>query len=143
MIDPRNETFLRARPLRRGESGGFSINVSSGSGGGTEWSKRKNRRFRRYSPHGVWTRLGKTESFEQLCTDSDVLEAVLKDLSTTGLSQGLEKFEIPSALTLCPDPWTPESGLITAAFKLKRKVVQRQFQDRINQMYSQKRPSSP
>eukprot|EP00094_Tigriopus_californicus_P009180 TCALIF_08850-PA protein Name:"Similar to ACSL3 Long-chain-fatty-acid--CoA ligase 3 (Homo sapiens)" AED:0.14 eAED:0.14 QI:0/0/0/0.85/1/1/7/0/432 len=88
-------------------------------------------------------RLGKTESFEQLCTDSDVLEAVLKDLSTTGLSQGLEKFEIPSALTLCPDPWTPESGLITAAFKLKRKVVQRQFQDRINQMYSQKRPSSP
>ena len=41
------------------------------------------------------------------------------------------------ALTLSPEPWTPEGGLITAAFKLKRKVVQAYFQADINRMYEE------
>jgi long-subunit acyl-CoA synthetase (AMP-forming) len=40
-------------------------------------------------------------------------------------------------LTLSPEPWTPEGGLITAAFKLKRKVVQSYFQADINRMYEE------
>ena len=61
--------------------------------------------------------------------------AVLKELTANGLSSGLEKFEIPTALTLCLEQWTPESGLITAAFKLKRKVLQGFYQTNINEMY--------
>ena len=48
-------------------------------------------------------------------------------------------FELPVALTLSPEPWTPEGGLITAAFKLKRKVVQAHFQADINRMYEEAR----
>ena len=50
---------------------------------------------------------------------------------------GLQSFELPVALTLSPEPWTPEGGLITAAFKLKRKVVQAYFQADINRMYEE------
>ena len=51
------------------------------------------------------------------------------------LFSGLEKFELPSALTLIEEAWTPESGLITAAFKLKRKILQGFYQTDINRMY--------
>ena len=77
-------------------------------------------------------KLGNTESYERLCKNPEVLDAVLSDLHTT---PGLQRFELPTALTLCTEQWTPESGLITAAFKLKRKVVQGFYQTHINRMY--------
>ena len=46
----------------------------------------------------------------------------------------LEKFEIPQALTLVSEQWTPESGLITASFKMKRKVIQKCYQRKIDEM---------
>ena len=85
----------------------------------------------------------------------------------------LEKFEIPQALKLVPDVWTPDmvhvyfvpvqgsffllvfllrikklslkvyfnifQGLVTAAFKLKRKNIQDRYQMLIDRMYSQTR----
>lgn len=48
----------------------------------------------------------------------------------------LQKSEIPAAITLCKDVWTPDSGLVTAAFKLKRKDIQVKYQADINRMYS-------
>ena len=54
----------------------------------------------------------------------------------SGLKRGLEKFEIPTALTLIGESWTPESGVITAAFKLKRKVIQNIYQRDIDKMYA-------
>ena len=47
-----------------------------------------------------------------------------------------EKFEIPTRLTLSPETWTPESGLVTAAFKLKRKCIQSLYQPSIDEMYA-------
>ena len=64
-----------------------------------------------------------------------ILQAVLKSISIHGIKSNLEKFEIPKVLTLAPEAWTPESGLVTAAFKLKRKMVQNFFQQDIDQMY--------
>ena len=54
----------------------------------------------------------------------------------SGLKRGLEKFELPAALTLIGESWTPESGVITAAFKLKRKVIQNMYQKDIDRMYA-------
>ncbi len=69
----------------------------------------------------------------------------------------LEKFEIPQALKLIPEVWTPDmvysifsycayyqakmtiillQGLVTAAFKLKRKNIQDRYQLLIDRMYS-------
>lgn len=47
----------------------------------------------------------------------------------------LQKTEIPAAVTLCKDVWTPDNGLVTAAFKLKRKDIQDRYQSDINRMY--------
>jgi len=84
------------------------------------------------------TDLGKTEAnYESLCRDNDVIQAVLKTLSLHGRKTNLEKFEIPTRITLAPETWTPESGLVTAAFKLKRKVIQTLFQPSIDEMYAE------
>ena len=51
------------------------------------------------------------------------------------LCHRLQKFEIPKAVHLVSEPWTPESGLITAAMKLKRKQIENVFGAEIAQMY--------
>ncbi len=82
-------------------------------------------------------RLGKEEGteFELLCRDRDITGAVLRQLVNHGKSHALEKFEIPGAVTLCKEAWTPESGLVTAAFKLKRKPIQTFYQHELDRMY--------
>jgi len=52
-----------------------------------------------------------------------------------GTEQRLVKFEIPQAVFLVSEPWTPESGLITAAMKLKRKSLEAAFASEISNMY--------
>merc|ERR1719347_1879897 len=74
-------------------------------------------------------------SYEDICNDPGVVQEVLKTLSAHGKNNGLEKFEIPTEIQLCPDIWMPDSGLVTAAFKLKRKAIQEYFQSSIDLMY--------
>ena len=50
-------------------------------------------------------------SHEELCQDPKVVNEVLKQLTSHGLSMGCEKFEIPKAVTLIPELWTPDSGM--------------------------------
>ena len=68
-----------------------------------------------------------------------VRHAVLNSINSHGSRGGLKSFELPAALTLAPpeEPWTPEGGLITAAFKLRRKAVQARFQGDISRMYEE------
>lgn len=47
----------------------------------------------------------------------------------------LQKFEIPEKIKLLPDPWTPESGLVTAALKIKREQVKAKFKNELEQLY--------
>ena len=81
-------------------------------------------------------KLGKTISFEKLLEEKDVVNAVLKELTTHGTRGRLGKFELPQAVTLVHEQWTPESGLITASFKMKRRVIQNFYQQQINRMYA-------
>lgn len=74
-------------------------------------------------------------SFEDQCADERVSKAILKELCGHGRRAGLEKFELPGALTLIQELWTPESGLVTAAFKLKRKPIQDYYQKELKRMY--------
>lgn len=100
------------------------------------------------------TELGKTYSeYNDLCKDSDIIQvkevnhfvhdfrrffqAVMKNINVHGIKSNLEKFEIPKMVTLVPEAWTPESGMVTAAFKLKRKIIQNFFQQDINNMYKE------
>lgn len=60
---------------------------------------------------------------------------VLKVLAEAAMAANLEKFEIPVKIRLSPDPWTPETGLVTDAFKLKRKELTAFYQTDIERMY--------
>ena len=74
--------------------------------------------------------------YSLLCSDDKVLKEVLKKLTSHGLSMGLEKFEIPKQIYLTSDPWTPDSGLVTAAMKLKRKEIENRYAAAISQIYA-------
>ena len=78
---------------------------------------------------------------DQLCNDNSVKTAFCKLLMEFGLSNGLQKFEIPKKVTLVLDEWTPDTGLVTAAMKLKRKEVEKFYNDQITQMYTTEKSS--
>lgn len=81
-------------------------------------------------------KMGKTSSFEALLEDPEVANKLLKELESHALKgKQLERFEVPMAVTLVAEQWTPESGLITASFKMKRKALQSFYQSQIDRMY--------
>uniref|UniRef100_A0A3Q0SWB6 long-chain-fatty-acid--CoA ligase n=1 Tax=Amphilophus citrinellus TaxID=61819 RepID=A0A3Q0SWB6_AMPCI len=77
-------------------------------------------------------------SWEELCNSKAVEELVLKVITEAALAAQLERFEIPRKIRLSPEPWTPETGLVTDAFKLKRKELKTHYQDDIERMYGGK-----
>jgi len=80
--------------------------------------------------------VGKGElSREAMCSDPAIIEQVKQALQKHGLASKLAKFEVPQAFTLLTDPWTPEGGLVTAAMKLKRKSIEKEFKSEITAMY--------
>ena len=67
-------------------------------------------------PTAVWleevqAKLGKAGlSREDACRDPEIVDELTSALWKHGLNQRLEKFEVPKALFLVSEPWTPESG---------------------------------
>ena len=79
--------------------------------------------------------MGKELPYLTLLCDVDVQKHILKTLIAHGIQNRLQKFEIPQVVTLVQEEWTPESGLITASFKVKRKMIQNMYQTEIDRMY--------
>ncbi|KAF2979256.1 hypothetical protein EK904_004281 [Melospiza melodia maxima] len=74
-------------------------------------------------------------TWEEICNSPEMEKEVLKVLAEAAVAANLEKFEIPVKIRLSPDPWTPETGLVTDAFKLKRKELTAFYQPDIERMY--------
>uniref|UniRef100_A0A8C8RG61 long-chain-fatty-acid--CoA ligase n=1 Tax=Pelusios castaneus TaxID=367368 RepID=A0A8C8RG61_9SAUR len=74
-------------------------------------------------------------TWDEICTSAEMEKEVLKVLAEAASSAHLEKFEIPMKIHLSPDPWTPETGLVTDAFKLKRRELTSHYQIDIDRMY--------
>ncbi|XP_063838229.1 long-chain-fatty-acid--CoA ligase 4 isoform X3 [Ostrinia nubilalis] len=74
--------------------------------------------------------------FEQLCRAPAVEKAALRELADHALKCGLERFEVPLAVKLVTEVWSPDMGLVTAAFKIKRKDIQERYKDDIKRMYA-------
>lgn len=53
-----------------------------------------------------------------------------------GKAARLEKFEIPAKIKLLWEAWTPESGLVTAALKIKRESIRKAFSEDLAKLYS-------
>ncbi|XP_014369067.2 long-chain-fatty-acid--CoA ligase 4 isoform X2 [Papilio machaon] len=68
--------------------------------------------------------------------DPALEQAVVRELADHARKCGLEKFEVPAAVKLCTEVWSPDMGLVTAAFKIKRKDIQERYKDDIKRMYA-------
>ncbi|KAG7457044.1 hypothetical protein MATL_G00242320 [Megalops atlanticus] len=77
-------------------------------------------------------------SWEEICNNSDMEKEVLRIITEAAVGAKLERFEIPRKIRLSSEPWTPETGLVTDAFKLKRKELKTHYQDDIERMYGGK-----
>jgi len=51
---------------------------------------------------------------------------------------GIERFETPQRVKIITEPWTPETGLVTDALKLKRKAIELKYKDDIEDLYLDK-----
>jgi long-chain acyl-CoA synthetase len=75
-----------------------------------------------------------TKSREELCSNPEIVNFIQQSLKTH--LRGLEAFEVPKKLALIPEQWLPDTGLVTAALKLRRKIIQDHYQDAIDQLYA-------
>jgi long-chain acyl-CoA synthetase len=72
---------------------------------------------------------------EQLCRDLQVLAACSKAIIDHAKKAKLHKMETPTKIILCPEEWTPDSGLVTAAMKIRRRNIQDHYKRDINLLY--------
>ncbi|XP_078068048.1 long-chain-fatty-acid--CoA ligase 4 isoform X2 [Mustelus asterias] len=77
-------------------------------------------------------------TWEEICNNSKMEAEVLREIKEASASSKLEKFEVPVKVRLSPEPWTPETGLVTDAFKLKRKEIKNHYLNDIERMYGGK-----
>nr|KAF6303397.1 acyl-CoA synthetase long chain family member 5 [Myotis myotis] len=80
-------------------------------------------------------KLGVKGSFEELCQNQIVKEAILEDLQKVGKEGGLKSFEQVKSIYLHPEPFSIENGLLTPTLKAKRGELSKYFQTQINSLY--------
>ena len=66
-----------------------------------------------------------------------VKEAVVADLNKYAAQKKLEKWERIAAVYLTDDEWTPQSGLLTEAMKLKRHEIKKKYAKQIEETYKE------
>lgn len=74
--------------------------------------------------------------FQDLFDKDETVREVCRSLLQEAKNARLEKFEIPAKIKVLSEPWTPESGLVTAAHKLKREAIRKVFCDELSMLYS-------
>lgn len=76
------------------------------------------------------------EDFPDLCQKKETVKEVILSLQAEGKKAKLQRGDIPSKIKLLSEPWTPESGLVTAALKLKRESVRKAYTEDLKALYS-------
>ncbi|CAK6441353.1 unnamed protein product [Pipistrellus nathusii] len=86
---------------------------------------------------GRWARKrGLAGSFEELCCSKEVNKAILEDLVRLGEESGLNAIEQVKGITLHPEPFSVENGLLTPTMKAKRPELRSYFKSQIEELYS-------
>uniref|UniRef100_A0A671LZQ2 long-chain-fatty-acid--CoA ligase n=1 Tax=Sinocyclocheilus anshuiensis TaxID=1608454 RepID=A0A671LZQ2_9TELE len=78
---------------------------------------------------------GVEEEWEELCNHTKMEEEVLKVIKEIAVTSKMERFEVPQKIRLSSEAWTPETGLVTDAFKLKRKELKNHYIKDIERLY--------
>ncbi|XP_022768182.1 long chain acyl-CoA synthetase 9, chloroplastic-like [Durio zibethinus] len=74
--------------------------------------------------------------FADLCQKEETIKEIHSSLVQIAKKSRLEKFEIPAKIKLHSTPWTPESGLVTAALKIKREAIRKAFSEDLAKLYT-------
>ncbi len=80
-------------------------------------------------------------SRQELVADSKV-QALYQGI-VDDLNKDLARFEQLKRVLLVPEEFSAENGLLTASMKLRRRVVEERYRDRIEDMYAQAETSGP
>lgn len=73
--------------------------------------------------------------FVELCEKEETLKEVYASIVKAGKNTRLDKFEIPAKIKLLSHLWSPETGLVTAALKIKREAIRKAFADDLVRLY--------
>lgn len=79
--------------------------------------------------------VGIEEPWPQLLDNPRLHEKAAESLATTAKTQGKKPFEQVKYVRVLKDEWTPENGVLTAAMKLKRRVVDAKYADVIKVLF--------
>lgn len=75
-------------------------------------------------------------TFQDMCEDPEIRKTATNEILEHARRCNLHKMEIPTKIKLCSESWQPDSGLVTAAFKIRRKQITTYYQKDIDQMYT-------
>lgn len=79
---------------------------------------------------------GDNVDLNEMCHDTEVIAQIVDQLKSYGVKNGLKPFELPQRVLLVLDEWTPDNGLVTAAFKIRRKFIYDEYRTEINHVYT-------
>ncbi len=74
-------------------------------------------------------------SIEDMAASPEVNALILGDLKRIAKAKNFPKTETPSKVMIATEEWTPESGLVTASLKLKRKALMDKYKDDLVALY--------
>uniref|UniRef100_A0A3B4ACQ4 Arachidonate--CoA ligase n=1 Tax=Periophthalmus magnuspinnatus TaxID=409849 RepID=A0A3B4ACQ4_9GOBI len=81
-------------------------------------------------------------SYQELCQNPDVKNAVLEDMKAVGKEAGLKSFEQVKDLYLHPEMFSIANGLLTPTLKSRRTDIRRVFQEQLSAMYNKSKIKS-
>lgn len=92
------------------------------------------------TPEKLAAALGEPVTGDEVRAQSPRLIALmLAELKATGKTEKLKTFEIPTSVFLVPEVWTPDTGIVTAAMKLKRAECTKAYAKQIDELYKNKK----
>nr|KAJ3411433.1 long-chain fatty acid-CoA ligase [Polyrhizophydium stewartii] len=76
--------------------------------------------------------------FAELCAHPEIIKKVLEDIRSAGRRANFKPAELVHTITLIPEEWTPQNGMLTAAQKIKRPEIAKKYAAAIKKMYNKK-----
>jgi len=78
---------------------------------------------------------GDIESMTRVCSQDIIVSSAAKQIQEFACNSGLTRIEVPKKIKLCHETWTPDSGLVTAALKTRRRQIQEFYLQEIATMF--------